>query len=178
MFKQISKCLREENKGIIDNKSGIQDTQTIRERIKQGYIGKTFKISEYVRKYNKGEKTEKKTDQRQKVNKGMTKANVKELSESGNTQFFYWLQHTAKTSAFRKERVFQLKNKKGKLSSLYIFVFSIQTLTKWRTMIHKIPSKLICFLPSSLDQSLSCCSGTEFNYLTVFLMVYQIMRDW
>lgn len=47
MFKQLSVCLREENKGIIDNnKSGVQDTQTIRERKKQGYAGKRFKISE------------------------------------------------------------------------------------------------------------------------------------
>lgn len=31
---------------IVNNKSRIQDTQTIRERIKQGYIGKSFKLSE------------------------------------------------------------------------------------------------------------------------------------
>ena len=71
-----------------------------------------------MRKYNKGEKTEKKTEWRQNVNKKMTKANIKDFLQSGDTHFLYWLQHTFKTSAFRKERVFQLKNKKGKLNFL------------------------------------------------------------
>lgn len=42
-----------------------------------------------MKKYNKGDKTGKKTDQRQKVNKGMTKGNVKELLRSGDTATYF-----------------------------------------------------------------------------------------